>query len=138
MEGVEDSLLTPRDRYAYTVSVPNMYNIVGRERVEALHSECWQETWEARRQQQAMRIAQEKKKQAENWEKVKREFDSVWGTPFHRVRSIAKKHDVCRARLKCYADRNTKRNHGYDTDSSALVLDSRSDDSWDGDSDATM
>ena len=40
LEGVGDSLLTAGDRYAYTVSVPNMYNIVGRERVEALCSEC--------------------------------------------------------------------------------------------------
>ena len=31
-----------------------------------------------------------------------------------------------------------KRHHGYDTDSSALVSDSGSDDSGDGDSDATM
>ena len=42
------------------------------------------------------------------------------------------------ARLKRYADRNAKRHHGYDTDSSALVSDSGSDDSGDGDSDATM
>ena len=62
LEGGGDSLLTARDRYAYTVSVPNMHNIVGRERVEALHSECWQETWEAHHQQQAARAAQEKKK----------------------------------------------------------------------------
>ena len=45
---------------------------------------------------------------------------------------------VARACLKCYADRNAKRNHGYGIDSSALGGDSRSDDSWDGDSDATM
>ena len=48
LEGVRDSLLTAGDRYAYTVSVPRMYNIVGRERVQDLRSECWQETWEAR------------------------------------------------------------------------------------------
>ena len=48
-----------------------MYNIVGRERVAALHSECWEEAWEARRQQQAGRAAAEKKKEAENWEKAK-------------------------------------------------------------------
>ena len=47
--GVGDSLLTAADRYAYSVSVPHMYNIVGRERVEALCSEKWQEAWEARR-----------------------------------------------------------------------------------------
>ena len=40
LEGFGDSLLTAGDRYAYTVSVPNIYNIVGREQVEALHSEC--------------------------------------------------------------------------------------------------
>ena len=40
LEGVGDSLLTAADRYAYTVSVRNMYNIVGRERVEDLHSDC--------------------------------------------------------------------------------------------------
>ena len=41
LEGVGDSLLTAGDRYAYTVSVPRMYNIVGRERVKALRSEKW-------------------------------------------------------------------------------------------------
>ena len=43
LEGVGDSLLTVADRYAYTVSVPHMYNIVGRERVKALLPEKWQE-----------------------------------------------------------------------------------------------
>ena len=49
LEGVGDSLLTAGDRYAYTVSVPRMYKIVGREGVKALHSKKWQEAWEARR-----------------------------------------------------------------------------------------
>ena len=62
LEGVGDSLLTAGDRYAYTVSVPRMYNIVGREGVKALRSKKWQEAWEARRQQQATRAAQDKKK----------------------------------------------------------------------------
>ena len=61
LEGVEDSLLTAADRYAYTVSVPRMYKIVGREGVKALHSKKWQEAWEAHRQQQATRAAQKKK-----------------------------------------------------------------------------
>ena len=138
LEGVGDCLLTAGDRYAYTVSVPRMYSIVGREGVKALRSEKWQEAWEARRQQQAARAAQEKKKKAEKWEEAKREYDSVGGTPFHGVRAIAKKHNVFISRLRRYADRNVKRHHGYDTDSSALGGDSGSDDSWDGDSDATM
>ena len=66
LEGVGDSLLTAADRYAYTVSVPRMYNIVAREGFKALHSEKWQEAWEARRQQQDARAAQEKKKKVEN------------------------------------------------------------------------
>ena len=33
LEGVGDSLLTAADRYAYTVGVPHMYKIVGREGV---------------------------------------------------------------------------------------------------------
>ena len=94
LEGVGDFLLTAGDRYAYTVSVPHMYSIVGREGVKALHSEKWQEAWEACRQQQAMRATQEKKKKAEKWEEAKREYDSVGGTPFHGVRAIAKKHNV--------------------------------------------
>ena len=49
-----------------------------------------------------------------------------------------KRHNVARACMKCYTDHNAKRNHGYDTDSSTLGGDSKSDDSWDGDSDATM
>ena len=57
LEGVGDSLLTVADRCAYTVSVPRMYNIVGREGVKALRSEAWDEAWEARRQQQAARAA---------------------------------------------------------------------------------
>ena len=40
LEGVGDSLLTATDRCAYTVSVPRMYNIVGREGVKALRSEA--------------------------------------------------------------------------------------------------
>ena len=79
-----------------------------------------------------------KKEEAENWKKAKRKYDFVGGTPFNGVRAIAKEHDVAIARLKRYADRNAKHNHGYDTDSLALVSDSGSDDSWDGDSDATM
>ena len=57
LEGVGDSLMSAADRYAYTVSVPRMYKIVGREGVKALRSETWQEAWEARRQQRAARAA---------------------------------------------------------------------------------
>ena len=71
LEGVGDSLLTAADRCAYTVSVPRMYNIVGREGVKALRSEAWDEAWEARRQQQAARAAEEKKKNAQKWEEAK-------------------------------------------------------------------
>ena len=138
LEGVGDSLLTAADRYSYTVSVPRMYNIVGREGVKALRSEAWDEAWEARRQQQAARAAQEKKKKEQNWEKAKRDYDSFGGTPFHGFKAIAQENSVSAARLKRYVDRNAKRHHGYDTDSSALGGDSGSDDSWDGDSDATM
>ena len=138
LEGVGDSLLTAADRYAYTVNVPRMYNIVGREQLEALCSEKWQEAWETPRQQQAVRTAQEKRKQAEKWEKAKREFHSFWRTPFNGVKAIAHRNKVSATCLKRCADHNAKHNHGYDTDSSALVSDSRSDDSWDGDLDATM
>ena len=79
-----------------------------------------------------------KKKQAEDWDKAKREFDPIGGTPFNGVRAIGKRYNVARARLKHYADCYAKRNHGYDTDSSALGGDSGFDDSWDGGSDATM
>ena len=82
LEGVGDSLLIAADRCAYTVSVPRMYNIVGREGVKALCSEAWDEAWEARCQQQIARAAQEKKKKAQKWEEAKREYDSVGGTPF--------------------------------------------------------
>ena len=86
-----------------------------------------------------MRAAEKKKKkQAKDWEKAKREFDSVGETPFNRVRAIEKRHDVVIARLKCYVDFNVKHNHGYDTDSTDLGGDGESDDSWDGDSDVTM
>ena len=138
LEGIGDSLLTVGDRYAYTVSVRRMYKIVGREGVKPLHSEKWQEAWEAHCQQQATRAAQEKKQKAKKWEEAKQEYDSIGGTPFHRVRAIAKKYNVFISRLKRYADRNAKHHHGYDTDSSALVSDSGSDDSGDGDSDTTM
>ena len=138
LEGVGDSLLTATDRCAYTVSVPRMYKIVGREGLKALHYKKWQEAWEARCQQQAVRAAEEKKQKAKEWEEAKREYDSVRGTPFSGVRAIAKKYNVFISRLRRYADRNAKHHHGYDTDSSALVSDSGSDDSGDGDSDATM
>ena len=49
-----------------------------------------------------------------------------------------RENNVAIARLRRYTDCSTKRHDGYDTDSSALVLDSGSDDSGDGDSDATM
>ena len=137
LEGVGDSLLTAADRCAYTVSVPRMYNIVGREGVKTLRSEAWDEAWEARRQQQAARAAEEKKKNAQKWEDAKGEFDSVGGTPFNGVKAIAQRKGVSAARLRRYADRTAKRHHGYDTDSLALVWDSGSDDSGDGDSDAT-
>ena len=130
--------MSAANRYAYTVSVPRMYKIVGREGVKALHSKKWQEAWGARRQQQAARAAQEKKEKAKKWEEAKREYDFVGGTPFHRVRAIAKKHDVGIARLRGYSDHNANRHHGCDTDSSALGGDSGSDDSWHGDLDATM
>ena len=57
----------------------------------------------------------EKKETSRNWEKAKREFDSIWGTPFHGVKAIAKKNKVAATCLKCYVDRNVKHNHGYDT-----------------------
>ena len=69
LEGVGDSLLTATDRCAYTVSVPRMYKIVGREGVKALRSKKWQEAWEARRQQQAARAAEEKNKKQKNGRK---------------------------------------------------------------------
>ena len=43
LEGVGDSLLSATNRCAYTVSVPRMYQIVGRKGVKALRSEKWQE-----------------------------------------------------------------------------------------------
>ena len=138
LEGVGDSLLTAADRCAYTVSVPRMYNVVGREGVNALHSKAWDEAWEAHCKQQAARATQKKEKEAQKWEEAKREYYSVGGTPFHGVRAIAKKHDVGIARPRCYADHNTNCHHGCDTDSSALGGDSGFDDSWDGDLDATM
>ena len=62
--GLGNSSLTATDKYAYTVSVPRMYKIVGREGVKALRSKKWQEAWEAHRQQQAARAAQDKKEKA--------------------------------------------------------------------------
>ena len=78
------------------------------------------------------------KKKQKNGRKQRGEYDSIGGTPFHRVRAIAKKHNVFISRLRHYADHNAKCHHGYDTDSSVLGGDSGSDDSWDGDSDTTM
>ena len=69
LEGVGDSLLTATDRCAYTVSVPCMYKIVGREGVKALRFKKWQEPWEARCQQQAVRAAEEKNKKEKNGRK---------------------------------------------------------------------
>ena len=69
---------------------------------------------------------------------AKWQYDSVGGNPFNGVRAIAREHDVAIACLRHYADRCAKRHHGYDTDSSALVSDSGSDDSGDGDLDAAM
>ena len=39
LEGVGDSFCSAANRYTYTVSVPNMYHIVGREWVDALWAE---------------------------------------------------------------------------------------------------
>ena len=138
LEGFGDSLHSTADRYTYTVSVPNMYHIVGRERVDALRAESWQEAWEACRQEKVVRAVQGKKKQAEKWKKAKQEFDFVGGTPFNGVRAIAKRHEVAIARPKRYADCNAKCRYDSDTDSLALVVESGPDDPWDGDLDATM
>ena len=83
-------------------------------------------------------LLRKKKKNAQKWEDAKGEFDSVGGTPFNGVKAIAKRKGVSARRLRRYAKRTAKRHHGSDTDSSALVSDSGSDDSGDGDSDATM
>ena len=72
------------------------------------------------------------------WEEAKGVFDSVGRNPFNGVKAIAQRKGVSATRLRRYADRTAKRHHGYDTDSSALVSNSGSDDSGDGDSDATM
>ena len=77
-------------------------------------------------------------KKAKKWEEPQREYDFILGTLFNGVRAIAKEHNVAIARLRRYAHRSAKCHHGYDTDSSALGADSRSDDSGDGDSDGTM
>ena len=66
LEGVGDSLLIAANRCAYTISVPRMYNIVGREGVKPLHSEAWDEAWEAHRKRQAARATQGKKKKQKN------------------------------------------------------------------------
>ena len=72
-----------------------MYNIVGRERVKALRSEKWQEAWEApHRQQQAARVAQEKRKKQKIGRKRSGNLILVGGTPFHGVRAIAKRNTV--------------------------------------------
>ena len=39
LQGVGDSLHSGADRYTYTVSVPNMYHIVGKERLEMCASQ---------------------------------------------------------------------------------------------------
>ena len=122
------------DRYRYTVGVPNMYHIVGREGAVALRSQSWQEGWDARQQDIAARAAEKDRKLAERWANAKRDFDSVGRTPFNGVKAIAKRHQVCAKRLKRYADRS----NGNDSDSSALVADSGPESSSDGDSDATM
>ena len=70
MEGVGDSLHSAADRYTYTISVPNVYHIVGREGVDALRAESCQQAWEAYHQEEAVRTTQEKKKEAEKWEKA--------------------------------------------------------------------
>ena len=108
LEGVGDFLLTAADRYAYTVSVPRMYNIVGRERVESLHSEKWQEAWEARRHQQVARAAQKKKKQAEKWEKAKQEFDSIGRIPFNGVLSYSTEKQGIRRMLETLCGQKCK------------------------------
>ena len=60
LEGVGDSLHSAEDRYTYATSVPNIYHTVGRERVDALQTKFWEEAWEARHQQQAVRVAEKK------------------------------------------------------------------------------
>ena len=138
LEGVGDSLSTATDRCSYCVSVPNMYRIVGREGVAALRTERWHEGFEALRQKWAARAAEKKRKQKEIWEATKRDYDAVGGTPFNGTKAIAKRHNVSAARLKRFADRRARRCKVSDTDSSACIAATGSDDSWDGDSDATF
>ena len=100
LEGVGDSLLTAADRCTYTVSVPRMYNVVGREGVKALCSKAWDEAWEAHHKQQATRDTQKKENKAQKSEEAKQELDFVGRTPFNGVEAIAKRKRVSAAHLK--------------------------------------
>ena len=115
-----------------------MYRIVGREGVADLRTERWHECMDALRQKWAARDAEIKRKQKERWEAAKRDYDAVGGTPFNGTKTIAKRHHVNAARLKRFADRRARRCNVSDTDSGCLKAATGSDDSWDGDSDATF
>ena len=84
LEGVGDSLLTAADRYAYTVSVPRMYKIVGREGVKALRSEKWQEAWEALRQPTSYEGCSGKKTKSKKMGGSKAGIWFCWGDPISR------------------------------------------------------
>ena len=80
LEGVGNSLHSAVDRCTYTVSVPNMYHIVGREGVDALQAESWQEAWEARCQEEAARATQTKRNKKKNGRKRSGNFILLGGS----------------------------------------------------------
>ena len=82
LEGVGDSLLTAADRYAYAVSVPRMYKIVGREGVKGLRSEKWQEAWKPAASNKLRGLLRKKRKKHRNGRKRSRNMILLGGPHF--------------------------------------------------------
>ena len=133
---INGSLSSAVDRYTFTVSVPDLYNSVGRQAVGTLKEEADLErhkTWlawdQARRNNAAANAATQKAKKKDNWRKATTKWDDCGSQPSCGYKSIAKKHSVCPTDLKRYKD-----GEYYDSTDSALVADSGGDDSGEYDS----
>ena len=133
LEDIGDSLPRASDRYTYSVSVPNMYHSLGRQGLDALREEAWNEEMQGRRDAEAALAAAKKERDAENWRKAKAEYDAFGGQPGCGYKAIAKKNNIYPVRLQRYM-----RGEYQSGDSDAYVDGSSGDDSGDYDSDRTF
>ena len=86
LEDIGYSLPRASDQYAYTVSVPNIYQSLGREGVQSLREEArrervveWEQAMQARRDAKAARAAEREAHNRRQYRKAKANWDFLGG-----------------------------------------------------------